>query len=94
MVKGIGSNLLIYWWVFCSLGSVSSLIFQSVMALCSLSPWSVQLLCSQGMPTGVGGWVNGLIWGSKIEEKALVISWGWIREERKIITGSEVQGWG
>lgn len=29
---------------------------ETVMAVCCLFPWSAQIMCSHGMPAGVGGW--------------------------------------
>lgn len=45
--------------VLCSLVSVSSLDFKSAMAMCYLFCLSVQLVCSQGISTGIGGWNIG-----------------------------------
>lgn len=33
-----------------------------MMLVYSLFPWSAQLVCSQGMINGIGGWDTGLSW--------------------------------
>lgn len=32
------------------------------MSVCCLFPWPAQLVCSQGMPAGGGGWDTGVSW--------------------------------
>lgn len=47
-----------------------------------LFSWPTQLECSQGMPTGVGGWDNGMSWGKEGGGKGLYVHLG-IGSERK-----------
>lgn len=49
------------------------------MTVCYLFLWPLQLVCSQGMSTGVAGWVTEVScggWGG-LEEKVFVICWRW-----------------
>lgn len=59
MIIGLGANFLVcLCWVsvlfigFCFLSGFS----ESLMAVCCLFYWPAQLMCSQGMPAGAGGW--------------------------------------
>lgn len=38
---------------------------ENVMAVCCLFSSHVQLVCSQGMPAGLGGFATGMNWGKK-----------------------------
>ena len=55
------SRFIFVGWVFCSLVSVSSVLSESVMAVCCLFSCPAQVVCSQKMATGVGGWDTGII---------------------------------
>lgn len=59
-----------------SVVSISSLDFQSVMAVCCLVYLSDPLVSSQGMPADVGSWDTGISGGRKVERKWFVGSTG------------------
>lgn len=52
-------------WISFPWVSISYLDFGSVVAVCCLFSWPVPLECSQGISTGVGGWVTGMNWGKE-----------------------------
>lgn len=53
------SGLVFVACVLCSLVSVSWIDFKSAMSMCYLFCLSVQLVCSQGISAGIGGWDVG-----------------------------------
>lgn len=76
MFKGIVADL---WVVFVEL----------VLCPLFLFPWPAQLVCSQGMPAGVGCW--GDLQDTCLEKKVFVIFWDEVREERVTTPGFLLQ---
>lgn len=65
-----------------------------MMAVFCLFFWPDQLVCSQGMPAGMGGGVTGMSWGRKAGGRRSSDRLGTGTQERESAAGFQLQSWG